>query len=258
MGWIAVAAAAGLSGCGPVAARETPLGASLRFARRYTPAGPPPATEPLGHAIHRITATFRRPCDDASQLALDSAGPESRSAVNCAHLQKLAVLRVAGSEGYDKQAAVVDFEGRRDATAVLIRDADGLYHLVLVSGLPRNVRVAGTQADQAQASAAVTKTVDALRRRDCGAFADVIFRGFGVGKSAADATICHTLAHSPLPAALAAFPEIKPQVFGGDRGYEFFGLDTPHRYYTVLLAAQPTTGYGFVKAYLTHTSAAGP
>lgn len=269
-GAIVVAATATLAACGPKKAEDVPIGKKIHIPRDVPPVPAPPVKEKLDAAEKRIAAAMSASGCSAVYALAPLTTKATREAL-CVHEKQVAGAPVAASGSYGDQGAVIDYavkpKGKgpkaktRITTAVLARDSDGLYHLAFVYGA--GGPTASTKVDTAELKSSVGSVTSALRKRNCDAFAKVIFTGFGPGKTGSKSDICNSLRGSPLPAMLAAFPKLTPKIYGGNGQVGFFGLDTTIGHFSVIMARPPkdkgvesTTGpYQFVRAILTNPPA---
>jgi hypothetical protein len=256
-----LAVAAATAGCGPKSSSQTPLGQQLEIPDA-APVHAPPAKQGVTAARRRIqNAVTSSGCH--AVFGLSTLAAPIRRVEWCKFVKTLAGAAFVGQADYKGQAAIIDYRVHAKSsyplTAVLIRDKDGLYHIAFVTG-GAGEPVADTTAPRDVLQSSVGDVVDALRKRDCSAFAKVMYTGFGPGVSGNQTTICNSLLGSPLPAALAADGSLKPKVYGSNAEFAFLGFDTPVGHYTVVLSTPPakktgggaTGNYEYVDSFLTN------
>jgi hypothetical protein len=267
--------AAAVGGCGSGggssssgASSSTSGSTSTKKAGHPKPIGAPPQKETFADAQKRIEAAVASgSCDKINKLNPLSL-PGLANSKRCAYLKRhLEGRKPTGGQSFKGLAGVLDYQTRkRHYTAVLLRDADGLYHIAYFDPF-HNAPTAGSPfapefKDVARAS------FDALRAKNCDAYLKVVYARSGPG-SKGRKKVCPHVAKNPIAKAVAKFPKAKPKLIGGNRFFAFYGLDT-RRYFTFVLAreaaSQRPTGlkpgvlelpkgvpeYAFFRAYTTN------
>jgi hypothetical protein len=229
---------------------------------------PPAARESIGKAEDRIK--FLVATDDCD--AINELNPVSRQQFlntkdRCESLRRLDGLKVREAETYGDAGAVIDYaNGKRTASAVLIRDQDGLFHVAFIDFF-RGVPSVDTKLAK-QFDGAADRAVKALANKDCDAFLDVASLRFGRGAGSRD-QVCTFVEQNPIPNLFEAYPGAKAKRLGGNEGYGFYSVSTPAVHYTLVLAQQSekrappkarplpngAAEYGFVDAYPTNSRA---
>ena len=147
------------------AARRQPAPTRRSASGAPEPLGPPKPKESIDQAPTRINETLGSgDCDRIAKL-----NPLSRTTLDnpkrCAALKRLASRKATGATAYPG-GGILDYAvGPRTLAAILVVDADGLYHIALLDpfvGKPS----AGTPFAP-QFDAAARKVATALTRRDC-------------------------------------------------------------------------------------------
>ena len=192
--------------------------------------------EDVDEARKRIAKTLAT--DDCKQInELNPVGrPSLSSKARCDYLRRLDGLEVSGAKAYGDAGAVIDYEiAERTYSAVLIRDSDGLYHVAFFNpyGVEKTV---GTKYAKTFDQTA-NKTLEALKKRDCKAYSEVLFRRFGIGRQD-DKVICEFVENSPIARQLEAFPDAEFKSSGGNADYAFYTLATPATHWTLVFARQ--------------------
>ena len=230
------------------------------------PLGPAESKETIEEATDRITDTLAGgDCAEIGELNPISR-PTLATDSRCEYLKRLDEFEVAGSEAFgegDGAAGVIDFSvGARTFTAVLVRDADGLFHIAFVDFF-RGTESVGTKPAKGFGEAA-EQAVDALVDGDCGAYREVVYERFGRGAAGKDA-VCSYVESNPLAKTAETFPEAEPVAIGGNAGYAFYSFGKPGVSFTLVLAEQAedpegkapplpkgAARYAFVDAYVTN------
>jgi hypothetical protein len=234
------------------------------------PIGPPPQKETLGEAQKRIASALGSgDCDKivALTLAAKSASSKTREAL-CGVLKKgLAGATPTAGQSFKGLAGVLDYKvGARHLSAVLVRTDDGLYHVAFVDRFESGPTVGTPLAHQFEAAA--NAGFDALRKKDCDAYLEVVYAVSGVGARGREA-VCPAVEHNPVNAVTTRTPSARPKLIGGNGYFAFYGVDGP-LYVTLALAreapSQRPTGlppavmalpkgapeYAVLRAYLTN------
>ena len=209
----------------------------------------PPVKESIDEAIVRIEdALASGDCNKINELnPLGRPGLATKQ--RCEVLRRLTDLKVTGAEQYGRLGAVVGFErGLQTLNAVMLRDSDGLLHIALIEALTGKAATKGELARQFEAVA--DDGVSALADRDCAAFIDVAYKGFGIGSSPED-EVCPRVEDNVVAALLESGGEDEPVELAGSSTYAFFGLRTPASFIT-LIAAGDGESYGIVDALRTN------
>jgi hypothetical protein len=243
-----------LAGCGP----ET----GGRPVKQVPPdeprIGPPAVKESLPEVEQRIAAAANaKDCQGIYEL-VPTSRPSAASKQRCEFNKRLAGLDIVGSEEYEDMGAVIDYDnGPAFATAVMIRDDDGLYHLAVLD-FTVDEPATETEFNGKAFNEAALAAVEAIRDRDCEPYTAILSRQFGLG-SAPEPEICpkleresNTFANSIQSDTLA-----EPELLGGNGTWAFYGLSTAFGYYILLFTHQPPTPtapdaaeYAFVDGYL--------
>ena len=229
---------------------------------------PPPSRESVKEAEERIGSLLASgDCDAINELNPVSRQEALNTEARCESLKRLDGLEVRGAEEYGDAGAVIDYAyGSRTASAVLIRDRDGRFHLAFID-LFRGVPSVDTKLAK-QFDGATERAVEALAKKDCDAFLDVAHRRFGRGAGSRE-QICTYVEQNPIANLFEAYPKAKTKRLGGNEAYAFYSVRTPGVYNTVVLAQQTEKGappnapplpkgaaeYGYVDAYVTNTRA---
>jgi hypothetical protein len=229
---------------------------------------PPPSRESVKEAEERIGSLLASgDCDAINELNPVSRQEFLDTKDRCESIKRLDGLEVRGAEEYGDAGAVIDYAyGSRTASAVLIRDQDGRFHLAFID-LFRGVPSVDTKLAK-QFDGATERAVEALAKKDCDAFLDVAYRRFGRGAGSRE-QICTYVEQNPIANLFEAYPKAKTKRLGGNEAYAFYSVRTPGVHNTVVLAQQTEKGappktpplpkgaaeYGYVDAYVTNTRA---
>jgi hypothetical protein len=234
--------------------------------------GPPPVKETIDDAAQRIEQTVASGnCRRINALAPLAGASVENTAEHCRSLRTLASLQPAGIAAYGEGGGVIDYgAGDHVVSAVLIRDADGLFHIAFVNPYNSSQTVGTPFAEEYDAVAA--SAIKALRDGDCDAFLQVADRRLGVASLSRQQACRSVTAKAGLGRLLAGAPHAMPDRLGGNDYYAFYGLSLPTAHLTIveakegralpsslapaaphLPAGAPT--YGYVQAYLTNSSA---
>jgi hypothetical protein len=234
---IATLAVAVLVGCGSSGGQPLP-GSSTGGAANATststsasgqakPVGPPPQKETLAHAETRIRrAIASGGCGRIDALTLAAhrgADPQMLERICSALKRSLAGQTPTGGQSFKGLAAVLDYTiGTRHLAVVLVRGADGLYHIVFFDRFETGPTV-GTPFAR-QFDGAVKLAFDALRNRDCDAYLKVAYVVTGPATKGRKA-ICSQVEKNLVAVALSRTPSARPRLIGGNRYFAFYGLD---------------------------------
>ncbi len=201
--------------------------------------GPPKMSETVNDAVQRIERVVSSgDCEQINELNPVNR-PKLATESRCRALQGLSGLEVQAAAAYGGVAGVVDYKrGDRTVSALLIGDADGLFHIAFIDAF-RGVPSVGTPRAR-RLDTAAEGAVRALRRRDCAAFLEVAFRRFGFA-GGSDADVCERVESNPL-AALDPRGKGRLELLGGNAGYAFYGLSTRAAFLTVIVAQQTEAG----------------
>jgi len=231
------------------------------------PLGPPKAKESIQEAEARIAkAVASDDCDVVNELI-----PISRiqlvTDTRCEYLRRLDGLEVLGSESFPG-GAVIDYQfGVRVLTAILLVDADGLYHVALYD--PYNPQESVGTKPAKQFDAAANAAVEALADGDCDAYVAILHRRFGRGAAAPENEICGLVEPSQVQAVREVDSSAEPKSLGGNGSYAFYALGTPAYNLTLVLARQTDKAvpegveplpedaaeYAYIDAFLTNRKA---
>jgi hypothetical protein len=197
--------------------------------------GPPPVEETIEEAQERFEEAYSSDdCEEVYDLFVLSTRSEANTEARCRALQRMADREVSGAASYGDLGGVIEYSAGDDViSAVLIRDADGLFHIVLLDSYNRRPTVGTPKAKQFDAAARAA--VNALQDEDCQAFLEVANRRFGVG-ALTDQQVCQTVKANSLAAALAGKRKVRLKPLGGNGSYAFYGLQTPSVYFIVVAA----------------------
>jgi hypothetical protein len=229
--------------------------------------GSPPQRETIADAQRRIAGALATgDCDQINALAPLGTAAASATADHCQSLKNLANLEVAGAASYGGLGGVIDYRTTDGVvSAVLVRDADGLFHVAFLNPYNRDPSV-GTALARPFDSAA-RRAVAALRADDCQAFLDVAYRRFGEG-GLPEPAACQAFDSNGLGPILRKDRRARPVPLGGDGSYAFYGLNTSIGFFTIVEAKESDSvppslakvaielpagspAYGWVQAYLT-------
>ncbi|MDQ2675388.1 MAG: hypothetical protein M3Y34_01145, partial [Actinomycetota bacterium] len=231
---LAVAALLALAACGREPSPEpTATGDGTATGEPEEPIAPPRAKESIEDAAERLTRALESGnCKEILEFDLSSR-PSADEKARCEGLTTLLGGRkVLGSEEF-KAGGVVDFEyGELGASAVLVVERDGRYHLAYVDTLLEGESAGTPAADEFDRAAA--DAFAALRDGDCDAFIQVANPRHGPG-AAEKSAICDYVKASPVPGLAKSFPELKPMRLGANADYALYALATPDGFWTMVL-----------------------
>ena len=199
---------------------------------------PVEAKETLAEGAERITKTARSgDCEEV--IALFPLGREiSDVDADCEFLRQSLAQDVVDSEEFGG-GGVIDFvsEDLISSSAAVILDADGLFHVAFVDGYLGGEAV-GTPAPTEDWDEAAQATLAALEQGDCDAFIQIAHHRFGPGAFPEEADTCAFVAASSVPGLLKKYPKEKLKSLGANADYAFYGLETPKKNLTMVLARQ--------------------
>jgi hypothetical protein len=211
-------------------------------------------------------------CDAINALAPLEQATTLVKANQCRSMKNLTNLEVGGSASYGALGGVIDYKTTDGVvTAVLIRDADGLFHVAFLNPFNRKPSV-GTRLASGFASTAAG-AVRTLRGNDCEAFLGFSLRRFGDG-GLPEPDACNVVRTSRFSTALRESKKARPIPSGGNADYAFYGMPTRAGFFTLVEAKEsdsvpPSVApeavplppgaprYGLVHAYLTNPHPSG-
>jgi hypothetical protein len=218
---------------------------------------PPSPKESIADAVDRIGGLIKA----GNCRAINELTALSRPYDVCDGLRSLSSLPVAAAASYGNEAGVIEYgSGHQLHSALLIVDADGLYHLPLVD--PYNTaRSVGTPFPT-EFDHVARDAVNAMRDQDCGRFRQVALVRYGAGA----ASVCTYLRESPLSQLLKADPQAQLRRLGGNHDYAFYTVSGGTANFTIVLARESqkdvaaatpplpsgAPALGFVDAYQTN------
>jgi hypothetical protein len=204
------------------------------------PVGPPPARESVEEAERRIRRlASSSDCDVVNRLNLLHR-PDLNTAARCESLQRLAGLNPVAGATYGA-AAVIDYSlGIRSMSLVLVRQPDGLFH-VLFPDYFVATRSVGTKYAH-QFDAAAKRAVKALRIHRCGLFLANANRELGPG-SLSKSDACGFVRDNPVATIFGSYPEAAIDRLGGNQNFGFFGISAPGGYFTLVFAREMPSDY---------------
>ena len=208
-------------------------------AKPRKPIGPPPDRESLKEAEKRISAAVSsNDCAKINSLNPVSI-PQLDTSARCNYLKRLGGdANLAGGQEFKNLAAVLDYTTpQRKFSVILLRDVDGLYHVLSIDPFLKSGTV-GTPFAQ-QFDAAAKQAFDALKAKDCNAYYDVAYRLSGVGSLPKD-KVCPHVEQNPIAGVLENDPSAEPKPIGGNAYFAFYGLDTPQAFLTMVMLKQST------------------
>src|SRR5262249_48601060 len=144
------------------------------------PIGPPPDREDIHGAERRIaTASASGNCNRIADLyGINSASGSTPEA--CQLITQIGATTPTGIAEYGNEAGVIDYATPgRGATLVMVRQADGRFHIVYTAAhdpAPSAGTPLAKGADNVEARAA-----ESLRTLDCDKFLELAFQGAGIG-----------------------------------------------------------------------------
>lgn len=169
---------------------------------------------------------------------MNELNPTSRTAFSTD--ERCKILQVVSTEVVDTaqygDGGVIEYELRDGpASALLVRDADGLFHIAYLDPRVPEPTIGTNLA--AEFDQVAQQAVDALREGDCDAFLKVAFVEFGPS-SGDKAHTCGYVENFPLAKLLKQDPKIEPELMGGNGTFAFYGLSLPGSFWTMILARQ--------------------
>ena len=236
---LVLAAAAGLAGCGDSGStasgsvgpgQPTPY----QVVSEGKPIGPPPAREDINAAQRRIADVA--PSGDCDRIAdLYTIGSASgRTPQACQLITQIGATTPSGAEEYGKEAGVIDYSTpSRGATLVMLRQADGLFHIAFTASHDPSPS-AGTPIGKG-ANAVAASAVEAIHDADCDRFLDLAYQEGGIGLLGKP-EVCYVLANDPVHGATFDAPDAHPRRLGGNAFFAFYDLNTPRAYVLTVLA----------------------
>lgn len=237
-----------LAGCGLLPSSSKTAGDGSTQAARSTteapkppkPVGPPPAKESVKEAEQRIRRLASSgDCDVVNKLN-PLHRPDLNTAARCESLQSLAGLNPVAGASYGA-AAVIDYSlGIRTMSLVLVRQPDGLFHVLYPDYFVATPSVGTRYAREFDAAA--RRAVKALRIHRCGLFLANANRELGPG-SLRKADACGFVRDNPVATVFGSFPEAAVDRLGGNRNFGFFGISAPGGYYTLVFARETPSDY---------------
>ena len=199
---------------------------------------PVEAKETLDEGVERITKTAKSgSCDEVVALfPLSRESPDVTS--DCEFLRGALIHEVVGTEEFGGGGAI-DFETEDGigSTAAVILDADGRFHVAFVDGYLGGEAV-GTAAPTDDWDEAAEATLNALETGDCDAFIQIAHHRFGPGSFPEEADTCAFVEASTVPSLLKRYPKTELEPLGSNADYAFYGLETPTKNLTIVLARQ--------------------
>jgi len=243
----ALAIAGALGGCGGSGGSQSggdPSGplqpTPYRVLAAGKPIGPPPHREDIDDAQRRIAAAGASgDCERIADVFV-TGSPAGKTTSSCELISSIGASKPTGLAAYGNEAGVIDYAtSSRGATLVMIRQADGLFHIVFTIAHSKAAS-AGTPLGKG-ADAVATSAVEAIHHQNCDAVLSLAFPGSAVsalGKPKA----CFLLANDPIQGALFNDPKARPAPLGGNALFAFYGLDTPRSYVVAVLARAGLTG----------------
>ena len=219
--------------------------------------------ESVDEAVDRIDQRLASPdCDDVYSLSVSSRRPASDLPAVCEGYRALEPLSPADAESFPGGGVIDYTEGElHAATAVLVLDADGRYHLGFVDPFTAESSV-GTPFDP-RFDAAARNALDALRDRDCAAFREVASGRYGPGTGEG---ACLYVENNPLTPLLQTTPQAGAERLGGNGDYAFYEVAGRDAAYVMVLAREPdevkpgvpalpagAPEYGYVDTFATTT-----
>jgi hypothetical protein len=261
-----------LAGCGSVfSSSSNTTGGSAKQAGKSSeppkppkPVGPPPAKESINHAEKRIQrVASSSDCDVVNKLN-PLHRPDLNTAARCESLKNLGDLKPAAAASYG-DAGVIDYSlGIRTMSLVLVRQPDGLFHVLFPDYLVATPSVGTKYANQFDGAA--QGAVKALRIHRCGAFLANANRELGPG-SLSKGDACDFVDNNPVADVFGSDQEAGIDRLGGNRNFGFFGISSPGGYFTLVFAHETPAdylpqgktlpkdapAYGFTGIYLTNS-----
>lgn len=237
---VAIAAAAGLAGCGdsssstPSASFGPSQPTPYQVVSVGKPIGPPPDRENIKAAQRRIAAAAASgDCDRIADLyTIGSASGRTPQA--CDLITQIGAIAPTGVEEYGNEAGVIDYATpSRGATLVMLRQADGLLHIAFTAS-HGTVPAAGTPLGEG-ADAAAASAVEVIHAGDCDGFLELAYRGGGIGVLKKP-EVCYVLVNDPIHGATFNSPDARPRRLGGNQFFAFYDLNTPGAYVLTVLA----------------------
>jgi hypothetical protein len=198
--------------------------------------GPPPAREDLAEAEKRIgDAISSGDCNKINELNPVSI-PQFDTPERCDYLKRLGDADPAGSESFKDAAGVVDYKTpTRRFSVVLLRDVDGLYHVLTIDPFLSSGTVGTPFADQFDSAA--QQAFDALKTKDCNSYYEVVYRLTGVG-SLDKKKVCPHVEQNPIASIVQNDQSAKPKPLGGNGYFAFYGVDTPQVFLTMVMVKE--------------------
>lgn len=262
---IVLAIAIAIGGCGSASRRPAaaPGPGFYRVLAMGSPTGLPPVKENVIQAERRIASTVASgDCDQIKALFILSTVKEQPDQ-SCQTLSLVEGARLSGAEAYAGQAAVLDYSTPSEPSSiVLLRDADGLFHIAFIAPHSRPSTVDTPLEKSADRNA--DAVVRAVRANDCDGFLANSNSAGGVG-ALPNRPACQQMATDPVRRAQFDDPAIRPIRLGGNERFAFYSLDGPRVYVAMVLAKRdPGTGvqwspraaadrYGYVASYVTNS-----
>jgi hypothetical protein len=202
------------------------------------PIGPPPQKESFADAQKRIASVVASgDCDKINALTVSAHKNASKQKLqkSCAKLKKRLAAKPSGAQSFKGLAGVFDYATKkRNVTAVLMRTADGLYHIAYFDRFESGPTVGTPFAKRFTGVA--NEAFNALRDKDCEAFLKVVYAATGPG-SKGKSTVCPLVENNLVAKTLEKTPSAKPVLIGGNRFFAFYGLNGK-KYLTLSLARE--------------------